>query len=203
MKSIPSIAALATIATLLSSCATIVKGSTQVVTIDSNVKDAKILLDGKEIGVTPFSGKIAKSKSKLTVSAPGYVTKEVALSKAIEPAFFGNIITGGTLGSITDFASGAAYSYAPSNYQVDLIAEGQSTESFRRESELRRFALVHYPDLLRDGAEGSSHAAALLALLGETPSEVQSQEWLKETLEASQGDRQAFAKLVSARSAGL
>jgi len=195
-----SLALVATAAfALLGGCATITKGTTQVVTVNSNVSGADVYLDSVLIGKTPFSGSLKKNKSTLTVKMAGYAPKTVTLSKSLEGMFWGNIITGGTLGSITDFASGAAYSYAPSTYEVDLIAEGQSPTSFRDEVELRRFALSHYPELLREAStEDKTYTRALAQMLGSSESEAVLVGWVSEAAVASRGDRVGFSAKVVA-----
>lgn len=160
--SVGSVAALV----LLAGCATIVKGTTQTITVTSNVDGASVYLDGMKIGTTPFAGPVPKSKGILSVEKPGYTKNTLALSTSIEPMFWGNIITGGTLGSITDFASGAAYQYAPAAYQVDLKPEAQAQADFERAVAARKFAMVYVDSIAADLARGSGdHLSALLALV--------------------------------------
>lgn len=102
-------------------CSTIVKGKDQVVTINSNIEDAQITVNGVPVGKTPFTGPILRdSKTVVSVSKDGYVTKTVTLDTAIEPIFWGNIIIGGVLGSTTDMSTGSMYKYAPATIQIDL-----------------------------------------------------------------------------------
>jgi hypothetical protein len=148
-------------------CASIVKGTTQSITVSSNVDGADVFLDGIKIGTTPFAGPVPKSKATLMVQKAGYKTANVSLSTTLEPMFWGNIITGGTLGSITDFASGAAYQYAPAAYQVDLKPEGQASNGFERRAAARKFAMVYVDRIAADLAQGSGeHLSALLTLVG-------------------------------------
>lgn len=106
---------------LATSCASIFKGSEQEITIDSNVQGAELSLNGEKIGTTPFQGKIKRSSdAHLTVSKPGYESKEIILDTSIEPVFLGNIISGGVFGSSTDYGTGAMYQYSPGNVVVDL-----------------------------------------------------------------------------------
>jgi hypothetical protein len=105
----------------ISGCSTIVNGKVQTVSINSNVADAQITINGSPIGRTPFAGLIERSnKSVVSLSKDGYVTKTVTLDTSVEPIFFGNLIIGGVLGSTTDAASGSMYKYAPSTVQIDL-----------------------------------------------------------------------------------
>jgi len=104
-----------------SGCSTIVNGKKQVVSINSNVTDADITVNGLPVGKTPYTGPIERSnKTILNVSKEGYISKTITLDTKFEPIFWGNIIIGGVLGSTTDASTGAMYKYAPSALQVDL-----------------------------------------------------------------------------------
>jgi hypothetical protein len=108
-------------------CATIVKGTNQTVSINSNVNGAEVIVNGERVGVTPFTGPIKrKSGTTVTVQKLGYQTKTITLTTEIESVFWGNIIIGGVLGSTTDLATGAMYYYAPATLEVDLVkADGK------------------------------------------------------------------------------
>src|SRR5439155_9601807 len=99
---------------LTGGCASIVNGTTQVVTIDSNVRGAEVAVDGEMVGRTPYTGPIKRgSTTTVRVSTQGYQPKTITLSTEIEPIFWGNIILGGFFGSTTDAGTGAMYKYAP------------------------------------------------------------------------------------------
>jgi hypothetical protein len=118
------------------------------------------------IGTTPFAGVVPKSKGTLMVQKPGYRAQTIALSTSLEPIFWGNIITGGTIGSLTDFASGAAYQYAPASYQVELRPEGQAQSDFERHVAARKFAMIYLDQIASDLGRGSGeHLDALLSIL--------------------------------------
>lgn len=164
MKNALKLVALA--AVLAAGCASIVKGTRQTITISSNVDGADVLLDGLKVGTTPFVGEVPKNKATLVVQKAGYRANTVSLAKSLEPMFWGNIIIGGTLGSITDFASGAAYQYAPASYQVDLKPEGQAQATFERSVAARKFAMIYVDRIAADLSRGSGdHLDALLSIV--------------------------------------
>jgi hypothetical protein len=104
-------------------CASIVNGTTQVVTIDSNVRGAEVAVDGAVVGRTPYTGPIKRgSSTTVRVTNPGYQPKTITLSTEVEPIFWGNIILGGFFGSTTDAGTGAMYKYAPATYELALSA---------------------------------------------------------------------------------
>lgn len=105
----------------LSGCASIVNGTSQPVSINSNVKGADVIVNGVTVGKTPYNGPIKKgNKTTVTLQKDGYDPKTITLSTEIEPIFWGNIIIGGVLGSTTDLATGGMYKYAPATLQIDL-----------------------------------------------------------------------------------
>jgi hypothetical protein len=105
----------------ISGCSTIVKGKTQPVTINSNVRDADVTLNGMPVGRTPFTGLVERgSHSSVTVAKAGYQSKTVTLDTGVEPWFWGNIIFGGLVGSTTDASTGAMYKYTPATVEIDL-----------------------------------------------------------------------------------
>ena len=109
----------------IAGCATILKGTSQIVSINSNVKGATVIVNGKNVGVTPFNGQIErKSGTTVIVQKAGYDTKTFTMTTEIESVFWGNIIIGGVLGSTTDLATGAMYYYAPATLQIDLEKTG-------------------------------------------------------------------------------
>lgn len=106
---------------VVSSCSSIVNGTSQTVSINSNVKGADVIVNGKTIGQTPYNGPIKRAKTTtVTLTKSGYDTKTITLSTEVETVFWGNIIIGGVLGSTTDLASGAMYKYAPATLNIDL-----------------------------------------------------------------------------------
>ncbi|USN48091.1 MAG: PEGA domain-containing protein [Pseudobdellovibrionaceae bacterium] len=105
----------------LAGCASIVGGTSQTVSINSNVKGANVIVNGATIGTTPYNGPLKRGKSTtVTLQKDGYETKTITLNTEIESIFWGNIIIGGVLGSTTDLSTGAMYKYAPATLQIDL-----------------------------------------------------------------------------------
>jgi len=102
-------------------CSTIINGKRQIVSINSNVAGAQVTVNGMPVGQTPFAGQVERSsKAIVQLSKEGYVTKTMTMDTTFEPIFWGNIISGGFIGSTTDGVSGAMYKYAPATIQVDL-----------------------------------------------------------------------------------
>lgn len=151
-------------------CATIISGSTQIVSIDSNVQGATVNINGVEVGKTPFTGSIKRAKEAVvTVSAPGYETHQQALSTGTNPMILGNVLFSySTLtSSTTDMMSGAGWEYSPNTYFINLRAPSQALSDFTRESALKAFAMLHSDNLLLEIEAGAGeHLESLHAQMG-------------------------------------
>ena len=111
--------------------------------------------------------------------------------------FFGNIIIGGTIGSITDFATGAAYTYSPSSYQVELVSSEESSSAFLQRFELRKFAILNISDIAIDlGNDRGGYLETLIKLAGLDYNQ-ESIELIRTKLDKSKGDEILFGKQVS------
>lgn len=150
-------------AAILAGCASIVSGTSQVISVNSNVNAADVKVNGSLVGQTPYTGQIKRGKDTvIEVSKAGYGTQSVATSVKLEPIFWGNIIFGGLIGSTTDLVTGACWEYAPASYYVNLNRNGVSANEFRKDSELKCYAMTHAAAIRAELAAGSGeHVDAL------------------------------------------
>jgi hypothetical protein len=180
-------------------CATITKGTSQQISITSNIDGATLYLDGSVIGTTPYYGEVPKNKKELKVEKDGYRTATIVLSKTLEGMFWGNIILGGTIGSITDFATGGAYAYAPATYQVDLKSDAQSALGFEQEYAVRKFSMIYIDEISRDLAAGEGeYISALLDLMEKQDSATQAADEVRGALKSCKGRQLEFGNAVVA-----
>ncbi|MEM6782641.1 MAG: PEGA domain-containing protein [Bacteroidota bacterium] len=187
------------VALTVAGCASIVTGTTQTISVSSNIDGASIFLDEELVGTTPFVGPVKKNGSTLRIEADGYRSETYSLSKSLEPMFWGNIIIGGTLGSITDFSTGAAYQYAPAAYQVDLQASDQSDASFHQNVGVRKFGMVYVDQLsMNIAAGGGEYVDALVTLSEAEGDDGLTFDEIAAALEASRGHQLAFGDLLVA-----
>ncbi|MHA1541229.1 MAG: PEGA domain-containing protein [Alphaproteobacteria bacterium] len=106
---------------VLGGCASIIDGEMQQVSINSNVKGASILVNGMQVGKTPFVGQIKRQKNVILIlKKRGYPDKQFPLQTSINPTFFGNIISGGTTGGLIDYSSGSWVEYSPNMIYVTM-----------------------------------------------------------------------------------
>lgn len=116
MKHLPSLLALVS---FLTGCATITKGTTQIVAIDTpGVPGASCTLSSPSAGsqtiTTPGSLSLPKSSGNVSIvcSKPCYNEATGELQASIDTRTAGNIGAGGVIGLGVDAASGAMYQYA-------------------------------------------------------------------------------------------
>ena len=110
---------------LLTSCASTMSGSSQNITVTSNVQGATCTLTndkGSWTLTTPGSAVITSSRVNLALACvkEGYINGVASLpSKHKDSATWGNVILGGGIGYIIDRKSGAAFIY-PQQVTVNL-----------------------------------------------------------------------------------
>lgn len=140
-------------AAFLSGCASIISGTSQAVSIDSNVAGATVAIEGNVVGQTPFSGKIPRKRESIAlVSKPGYTAQSVVLTTSFNPVAILSIVWDY---STTDCLTGACWEYAPSTYYVNLRPATSSVEQFRRDSELKAFVMTYYSSIKTELLTGS------------------------------------------------
>jgi hypothetical protein len=155
----------------LSSCATIIDGTSQTVTFNSNPSGVEIFMDGNRLGVTPLSVQIERKQNGMFVAKKeGYDDQVMVLSTHLNSWFWGNIIIGGLLGSMTDHVSGAAHEYSPNNYYITLMPK-KASESERNHLEkkmwARNFILGSYWHLAGNIARSEGeYLSSLYTILG-------------------------------------
>lgn len=103
---------------LLTGCATVISGTNQTLTFNSDVEDVNVYVDGALIGKTPVSASFKKNKVKTVMfQKEGYeaVTRDITKSydKTALLSLFWDYST-------TDFITGAAYEYEPSAIYVEM-----------------------------------------------------------------------------------
>jgi hypothetical protein len=110
---------LAITASLSYGSATIFKGTSQAITIDSQPEGAKVYVDGQLRGTTPLSINMKKSLSTHTIRVvkEGYAPVTRTLEKSYDPVAILNVVWDL---STTDMLTGAAFEYDPNNYMIEL-----------------------------------------------------------------------------------
>lgn len=179
----------------LLNCATIARGTTQTISVNSNISGATVLLDGAEIGKTPFSGKIKKNKGAITVSKKGYISQTISLEASFDwlASGVGNYFSFSTSGTTTDMTNGAAYMYEPSTYFVNLQEEGQDDSDFSEEISIRKFGMMNHSQIAIDaGKNGGEYTDALADLMKSKMDKEIAMQTINNALKKSKGDQIIF-----------
>ena len=115
-----AMAAITALVALTSGCATITKGSSQTVTVNTDPSGAVCTMtrDAKHLAtVNPTPGSISISKSSGLVSVnckkDNYLDAAGTMASEFQAMTFGNILFGGLIGVAVDAASGASHEYPP------------------------------------------------------------------------------------------
>jgi hypothetical protein len=113
----------------LISCSTIVNTEKQQVKINSSPEKAIVKITnpgGIEVfnGETPVDTKLKRKFDYIVdISLPGYKSEKIQITKGFEPLFLGNLLCGGLVGMIIDFATGAVYKLEPDEIHVEKAVD--------------------------------------------------------------------------------
>ncbi len=150
-------------------CATVVNGSNQMLTVNTSVPGAQVMLNNVPLGVTPLVVSVKRGQEGvLSVQAPGYQPFQAPITKKINGIFFANILIGGVTGSTTDYTTGAMYAYEPDTYYVTLQPLGMPPAAaleWKRKEQLRAFVLLNNDALATQLSAGRGEYVDALATL--------------------------------------
>ncbi|HSO82197.1 hypothetical protein [Thiocapsa sp.] len=123
MNGTTAIVAVIPAAGALQGCATITRGSTQEIAVDSTPQGAQVQTTGGASYTTPAAVKLKRNIShKLDFTAPGYKPASAVVTPSISgggaAGMAGNILLGGIIGGAIDAGSGAMYDLAPTRVHV-------------------------------------------------------------------------------------
>lgn len=162
---------------LCTGCATIFNGTTQPISVNSNISGAEVHLDGQLLGHTPLTMMVHRRKNaSLLVTKPGYVPVNLVPHTEITSAFFwGDIIIGGLgfgipglISTSVDANNDAMYEFEPGNFFADLRQDHAPVAQLsqaKQTSRIIRFCLDSFPMLaLEIGVGKGEHIEALCEL---------------------------------------
>ena len=197
-----------------SGCATIMSGTTQPVTFKSSPDGVTVTVNGEAVGNTPAILVLKRQSNQVVdFTKDGYTKQTMKLDTTMNGWVLANVIFcfSCVLSTTTDFASGAAYSYAPNSYFVTLVQEGVTeTPSDIKKRKVKSFIMVNYSSIVTDlskmskrknprGSRSSKYLKALIAMLEiPEPDRQQARDKIK-TISSSTQDVLIFAdKVVNA-----
>lgn len=106
----------------LTGCSTIMNGTTHNLSVNSNVQNAKVYINGVYKGETPISLTLPTNEKVYTVKieADGYIPYTEVLQRKASGWAWGNVLLGGIIGLGIDMATGGLYIYDKDNITGDL-----------------------------------------------------------------------------------
>ncbi len=121
MKKFLSVTLAVAIMSLQTGCASIISGKHQDIYIRSNPLGADVLIDGTPAGKTPVTTEVKrKRRHEIKITKEGYVEEIRLTKKGYNWWNVGNLVLGGIIGIMIDFATGAVYSVSPDEVNVAL-----------------------------------------------------------------------------------
>ena len=106
---------------MLTSCATIVSGTSQKINFNSNPSNATVYINEMEMGKTPFETKLERKKDHyVTIKLDGYKPFETKITRSFNPWYLGNAVFGGLIGIIIDPITGAIFRLTPNQVNAQL-----------------------------------------------------------------------------------
>lgn len=101
------------IVTLMSGCASIVTDRNATINLaTSNGQTTKVTIDGQEFSAPGVVSVLKNGEDKLIIAKDEKCTAQTLAKKEVELAFWGNILTGGLLGSTTDYSTDKMWTYS-------------------------------------------------------------------------------------------
>ena len=118
------------------SCATILIGSRENITFNSNLPGdtpVRLIVDGEQIGnkvCFPITVTVRRgySPSHAIAEAEGYEASTVTIRKKFHPAILANLLIGGIIGASVDLGSGAVSQAEKKNYEFYFTKENYKNE---------------------------------------------------------------------------
>jgi hypothetical protein len=107
--------------TLLSSCATIMHGTNESVSVSSEPSQAEVWVDNKYVGLSPTIVHLSRKDNHfIKIQLEGYEPYEVALTRQLSGWVFGNILFGQFVGLAVDAITGGIYKLSLDQVQAQL-----------------------------------------------------------------------------------
>lgn len=117
---------------LTTSCATIIHGSKQDISISSNPSSAIVTIDDQKMGETPLTTRLTrKANHTVTIELPGYMPYETNFTRKVDAWIAGNIVFGGLIGLAIDAITGGMYKLTPDQIQAELRNQTASIQDLK------------------------------------------------------------------------
>ena len=116
-----TLAGLVATTTVFWACATIMHGSSQEISINSQPTGAKVTVDSQPAGNTPVVTHLKRKRTHtVAITMDGYQPFELATTRSTSGWVWGNIVFGGLIGLAVDAITGGLYNVKPDQVQAQL-----------------------------------------------------------------------------------
>lgn len=176
---------------LVGGCASIVTGTDQELTFNTEPSGATVSVDGEVLGKTPLTVAIKRGKNKsFTFQKEGYKEHTSQLSTSTNPWVLGNVIFGGLIGSTTDGATGAINEFQPNHYFISLVPEESLVVASSKPRKIKELVVAFGNEVRKElAADGGETVDAVIDVLGLTFAEkVMSKKVLSELAKQNSND---------------
>jgi len=162
------IAVIFTAVASITGCATIVSGTDQLMTFDSEPEGATVSVAGRVVGKTPLSIQLKKKKKQqLTFEKEGYKSHTTQLDTKVDSWFWGDVVLLSLVSTTTDAVSGAMHEYSPDQYFVTLTPENNFDVTRTKSGQIKEFVMAFGDEIrLELSTGGGEKTDALLAIIG-------------------------------------
>lgn len=107
---------------LMPGCATVVNGTTQKIGVASTPTGADVLVDNQQRIITPATIALARDQSHTFLfKKEGYQDDSFVITSGTSGWVWGNVLLGGLIGGVVDFASGGARKLSQDSIHVTLM----------------------------------------------------------------------------------
>lgn len=152
-------------------CGTVFSGTTQDISIDSNVDNVSVYINGAFVCKTPCVYPLDRESGSVSIvgKKEGYEDIGIAMKSKINPVALGNLIS--VYSWTTDLIDGAAWKYKQNGVYLNLEKKNMKRAEllkFRKDSEIRRFTLFNFDELQLEASkkESGEYMTALSHLTG-------------------------------------
>lgn len=152
-------------------CGTVFSGTTQDISINSNVDNVSVYINGGFVCKTPCIYPLDRESGSVSIvgKKEGYEDVGMALKSKMNPVAWGNLIF--VYSWTTDLIDGAAWKYKQNGVYLNLEKKNMKRAEllkFRKDSEIRRFTLFNFDELQLEASkkEAGEYMTALSHLTG-------------------------------------
>ena len=153
----------------LTGCATLFSGTTDKISISSDIEGIRVFIEGRLVGKTPIEVEVPRTIQTRGVLArfekENFKTQEFRLQRKFNTTAIWNLTS---LPSwATDVLSGAWYEYAPLKYHIELepTAKTAGDRHFRKRRLIYRYVVANYDQIMQDLSRGGGEYLNSLAFI--------------------------------------